>query len=496
MSEMSNIVLSVKNLNKTFGGVHALKDVNLDVKMGEVHCLAGENGSGKSTLIKNISGVHEPDSGEIIINGKSSARMTPAASIALGVQIIYQDFSIFPNLTVIENLALNKVIANDRKIVNKKEFREIAEEAISKIDFDVDLDALVEDLPVADKQLIAISRALLDDVKILVMDEPTTALTNTEISKLFKIVEQLKQDGVTIIFISHKLDEIFEICDTVTILRDGENVITAPVSEMDEEIFSYHMTGRRFDSGEKNKILPIEGKILLQAQNLSAKGFESVNLEVREGEILGVIGQLGSGLTELTLALFGMLTLSNGKILIEGKEEKINSAAKAEELGLALVPEDRLTEGLFLPQSISRNINVTKLDDSSNKLGVIDGEYLSKVSKNGVQDLGVVTVSDLLPVSTLSGGNQQKVLLARWLATQPKVLMLNGPTVGVDIGAKYDIHSLLKNLRDDGMGVIIASDDIKEVVNLCNRVLVMEEGKIIKEISADKITEDEISNFI
>ena len=310
---MENI-LEVKGIKKSFGGVHALKGVDLTIKKGETHCLAGENGCGKSTIIKVISGFYKPDEGRIQVDGKDYPTMTPTEAIKAGIQVIYQDFSIFPNLTVIENLAFNQVLANKKKFVNRKEFRRIAEEAVAKINFNVDLDALVETLPVADKQLIAISRALLDNAKLIIMDEPTTALTKKEVRRLFDIIEKLKASGVTILFVSHKLDEVFEISDSITILRSGENVISCPVSEMNEEKFTYYMTGRHFEDNKKEKEERKIGKIVLEAKNLSAPGFENVSFDLHEGEILGITGQLGSGRTELSLALSGMLKPTAGTI--------------------------------------------------------------------------------------------------------------------------------------------------------------------------------------
>ena len=273
---MENI-LAVKGIKKSFGGVHALKGVDLTIKKGETHCLAGENGCGKSTIIKVISGFYKPDGGTIEVDGKNYPVMTPGDAIKAGIQVIYQDFSIFPNLTVIENLAFNQVLANGKKFVNKKEFRKIAEEAVAKINFNVDMDALVETLPVADKQLIAISRALLDNARLIIMDEPTTALTKKEVKRLFEIIADLKKNVITILFVSHKLDEVFEISDSITILRSGENVISCPASEMTEEKFAYYMTGRHFDNQElmdnKKKTL---GEEVLRVENLSAPGFDYI----------------------------------------------------------------------------------------------------------------------------------------------------------------------------------------------------------------------------
>lgn len=443
---MENI-LSVKGIKKSFGGVHALKGVDLTIRKGETHCLAGENGCGKSTIIKVISGFYKPDGGTIEVDGRDYPVMTPADAIKAGVQVIYQDFSIFPNLTVIENLAFNQVLANGKKFVNKKEFRKIAEEAVAKINFNVDMDALVETLPVADKQLIAISRALLDNAKLIIMDEPTTALTKKEVKRLFEIIADLKKNGITILFVSHKLDEVFEISDSITILRSGENVISCPASEMTEEKFAYYMTGRHFDNQElaDNKKRTY-GEEVLSVENLSAPGFEDISFKLHKGEILGVTGQLGSGRTELSLSLFGLNRPTAGRIMVEGKEAKLTDVSKAEELGIALVPEDRLTEGLFLPQSIIKNITVTRFDALAGRLGFIREDSLVEESAKWVKELGVATKNHEFPVQTLSGGNQQKVVLAKWLANNPKILILNGPTVGVDIGAKYDIHTTLQLL--------------------------------------------------
>lgn len=483
---MENI-LEVKGIKKSFGGVHALKGVDLTIKKGETHCLAGENGCGKSTIIKVISGFYKPDEGRIQVDGKDYPTMTPTEAIKAGIQVIYQDFSIFPNLTVIENLAFNQVLANKKKFVNRKEFRRIAEEAVAKINFNVDLDALVETLPVADKQLIAISRALLDNAKLIIMDEPTTALTKKEVRRLFDIIEKLKASGVTILFVSHKLDEVFEISDSITILRSGENVISCPVSEMNEEKFTYYMTGRHFEDNKKEKEERKIGKIVLEAKNLSAPGFENVSFDLHEGEILGITGQLGSGRTELSLALSGMLKPTAGTIELEGEEVHFASVNQAQKKGIALVPEDRLTEGLFLPQSIMDNITVTRLDDIAVKGGFINHNKIEEESAQWVKDIGVVTADHKNPVSTLSGGNQQKVVLARALSISPKVLILNGPTVGVDIGAKYDIHNLLKKLAMQGMAILVVSDDTAEVIDTCDRAIIMQGGRITGSLTKEEL---------
>lgn len=473
---MENI-LSVKGIKKSFGGVHALKGVDLTIKKGETHCLAGENGCGKSTIIKVISGFYKPDAGTIEVNGIVHPNMTPSDAIKAGIQVIYQDFSLFPNLSVMENLAFNQVLANNEKFVNKKRFRTIAEEAIQKINFNVDLDARVEQLPVADKQLIAISRALVHDAKFIIMDEPTTALTSKEVNRLFDIIAELKSKGMTILFVSHKLDEVFEISDSITVLRSGENVISCPASEMTEDKFTYYMTGRHFENESPTLPKETSKEVILEAQNLSTKGFEDVSFQLHKGEILGVTGQLGSGRTELSLSLFGLNRPVSGKIIMEGQEVNLNSVQEAQKLKIALVPEDRLTEGLFIPQSIIDNITVTRLNSLSN-MGVLNKGRLMNEASTWVEKLEIATQNPTNAAGTLSGGNQQKVVLAKWLSDNPKILILNGPTVGVDIGAKYDIHKLLKQLAMQGMSIIVVSDDTAEVVSLCDRAIVMQGGKM------------------
>ena len=492
---MAEQILSLKGIRKSFGGVHALKGVDLEIKKGEVHCLAGENGCGKSTIIKVISGFYQPDAGQIAVDGEIYAKMSPTESIRAGIQVIYQDFSIFPNLTVRENLAFNQVLANKRVLASRREFTKIAEEALAKINFNVDLNALVETLPVADKQLIAISRALLDNARLIIMDEPTTALTHNEVQRLFEIINDLKDNGVTVLFVSHKLNEVFEICDSITILRNGENVISCPVSEMTEEKFTHYMTGRNFDLNTREN-REITGDMVLEAKNLSAPGFENVSFQLCKGEILGIAGQLGSGRSELSLTLFGLNKHTDGSLLLDGKEIELNNVKEAMDMGIALVPEDRLTEGLFLPQSIIRNITVSRLDDLATGVGVVSDKVLEEESAGWVKQIGVATADHRLPVSTLSGGNQQKVVLARWLSTKPKVLILNGPTVGVDIGAKFDIHALLRQCAKEGMSIIVVSDDASEIINTCDRTLVMRKGAVTAEISSADLDAKQLAEAI
>ncbi len=490
---MSDVILSVKNLSKSFEGVQALKDVSLTINKGEIRCLLGENGSGKSTLIKIISGVYAPDSGTVEIAGKSHAKLTPIESVHQGVQVIYQDFSIFPNLTVAENISINYQLAENIKVVNWRKIRRVAKATLRRIGVDIDLDAKVETLSVANKQLVAISKALLQDAKLIIMDEPTTALTNKEVDSLFKIIKQLQSEGIAILFVSHKLNEVFEISEKVTIIRNGENVIDGDISDFDISKFVYYMTGREIRStlftAEKKA-----GEAVLQVEKLCLKGgFKDINFKVNKGEILGITGLLGSGRTELALALFGIHKVNSGSIFIDGKQVGIRRIKDAVEHGIGYVPEDRLTEGLFLQQSISRNIIIGIIKTVSSKFGFITNKKIVDQSWDWVKYLGVKTSNPEFPVVTLSGGNQQKVVLAKWLARNPKILILNGPTVGVDIGSKQDIYQTIRGLADRGMAIIIISDDIPEVLNNCNRILIMNRGRIVCETDNQSISEDELA---
>ncbi|WP_199724014.1 MULTISPECIES: sugar ABC transporter ATP-binding protein [Anaerotruncus] len=490
---MAEYILSAQDIKKSFGGIYALDGVELNIKRGETHCLAGENGCGKSTLIKIISGVYQADSGSFTIDGKRFSHITPAQAIDAGVQVIYQDFSLFPNLTVMENLAFNREIANRRSLLSYRRMKQTALEALGKIGLSLDLKTRVADLPIADRQLIAIARALLSDAKLIIMDEPTSALTKKEVANLFRIIAELKEQGVSILFVSHKLDEVFQISDSITIFRSGRHVVTCPAAEMDRRKFSYYMTGREF-SEETERPSGDESDVVLETRGLGLRGaFEDVNLSLRRGEILGITGQLGSGRTELALSLFGLERPDGGAVLVEGKPVRIRRVADAEALGIAYVPEDRLTEGLFLPRSITINSAVTRLDALSGPAGTLRRAEMERETADWISRLSIAASDQRSAVGTLSGGNQQKVVLSKWLSRKPKILILNGPTFGVDIGAKYDIYHLLRTYARAGMSIIVASDDLAEVAGLCSRVLVMKDGRICGVFEGEQVTESNLA---
>lgn len=486
---MAQSLLKAEHVKISFGNVHALRDVSLEILPGEIHCLMGENGCGKSTIIKIISGVYQRDGGTVEFNGQKLDKITPIDAINLGIQVIYQDFALFPNLTVAENLALNTELASRKKTVSWKNVRKIAEEAVAKINFQVDMDQKVKELSVAQKQMVAISRALMSNAKLIIMDEPTTALTRKEVDALFKIILKLKEQGIAILFISHKLDEVFEISDRYTIFRNGEMVAAGNMKELDDKKFTYYMTGREF----ADKVFVAENvsdKPVLELKNLTKEGaFSDISFTLRRGEILGITGLLDSGRTELALSMFGMLPADSGEILKEGKPVKIASPRDAINCNIGFVPEDRLSEGLFLTQSIGDNIIISEIDRLKKKNGLFDHKKRDEEVEKWVKELEIKTQNPDNPATTLSGGNQQRIVLAKWLACDLDVLILNGPTVGVDIGSKHDIHMVLQRLAGQGLGVIIISDDLPEVIQNCSRVLVIKDGRIKSEYDTQKVNE-------
>ena len=495
---MSETLLEVKGISKHFGGVKALDRVDLTIGKGEIHCLLGENGCGKSTLIKVISGFYKPDGGTIIYDGKTYDHLTINQSIQLGIQVIYQDMSVFPNLTVAENIALNFELYNKKKLVNWKNVYKIAKQSLEHIGIDIPLDAKVGTLSVADKQLVAIARSILYNSRLIIMDEPTSALTRREVDKLFKVIRQLQSEGISVLFVSHKLDEVFEIAERFTILRNGRLIITDDAKNVDNEKFVYYMTGRKI---EENYFAPENvdtTKSLFKVENLCLKnGFENISFDIHPGEILGITGLLGSGRTELAKALFGLYAADSGSIYIDGREAHIRTPMEALKLNIAYVPEDRLTEGLFLTQSIENNMIVANINGLKKKNGTVDFEKGHTDCESWVKNLEI-KINELEDgIQTLSGGNQQKVVLGKWLETAPKVLILNGPTVGVDIGAKFDIHNYLRGLAaQKNMAIILISDDINEVLMNCNRILIIKSGHIVSEYKNTDLTAEKLQALI
>lgn len=484
---------SVENIVKSFGGARALSDVSMLVQSGEVHCLAGENGSGKSTLIKIMSGVHNPDSGVIKLSNKEFTALSPREAVQEGVQVIFQDFSLLPNLSVAENIALPNRIVNQTRLVSKRETKRIASEALSLIGVEMDIDTSVAEISIASKQLIAIARATNLGARLLFMDEPTTALTRKEINRLFKVVGELKKRGVATVFVSHKIDEIQEICSTITVLRNGEVVAEGPMKDFSAKSISKAMTGQDVSTTRIAPKLRSAKKKVLEVSNLSSKHtFEDISLSVAEGEILGITGLLGSGRTELAEAIFGKYPVDSGEIKVQGERVRLNSSRAALSAGIGYVPPDRLTQGLFLEQSILRNLVAVGIDSYRSGIGVLSPRKLSNEGGKWIADLKIKTKNSFNPVTSLSGGNQQRVVLAKWLAMNPKLMILNGPTVGVDVGSKREILEIIKDRASAGMSFLVVSDDIPELIQICHRVVVIKNGRISKEFEENQLNESSL----
>ncbi len=492
---MADELLKVTGIYKSFAGVHALQNVDLTVEPGRIHCLVGENGCGKSTLIKVIAGVYERDAGEIVINGKSFDRLSPIDAIREGIQVIYQDFSLFPNLTVAENIALNKELAEGRRLINWRRMRQIATDSLERIGVDLPLGATVDEMSVANKQLIAIAKALRQNSRLIIMDEPTSALTEREVKRLFTVIHKLQEErGIAFLFVSHKLNEVLEISETMIVMRNSKMVSSGDRSEYDNARLIYEMTGQKIADKVYDFTPDMSQAPLLKVEDLSAgDALNDISFELRTGEILGVTGLLGSGRTELALALYGLLPTDSGRIFMDGKQVEIRSIQKAIKNGIGYVPEDRLTEGLFLEQPISNNVVVRIIDRLRGKLGLTDPKQVNGQVDEWVKALSIKTPDPELPVNTLSGGNQQRVVLAKWLASKPRLMILNGPTVGVDVGSKDELHDMMKQLAGEGMGLLVISDDIPELLQTCNRILLMRHGYIVDRILPQETDENELA---
>jgi len=492
---MRDAFLDVRHISKRFGGVQALRDVSLTVGRGEIHCLAGENGSGKSTLIKIVAGVYRPDSGEIVVNGRSVECLRPIDAVREGIQVIYQDLSLFPNLTVAENLAINTLMEREGRWATPRRICRVASEAVARLGFEIDLRREVAGISVAERQLVAIARALLQDARLIIMDEPTTALTHREIDSLFRIIRNLQARGISTLFVSHKLTEVLEISERITVLRNGGKAAEGDASSFDYGTLVRHMTGKGIRTAEGASLCEGErGPSLLRVRGLCRRdAFRDISFDLGRGEILGIAGLLGSGRTELAMSLFGLTTVDAGTIEIDGETVQPGNVQDAMTRGIAYVPEDRLIEGLFLEQSVERNISAADLESFARWGGWLDFGRMREVVRTWMAALGITAPSTALPVQKLSGGNQQKVVLAKWLAGKARILLLNGPTVGVDVGAKAEIHGKLMELARNGMGVVVISDDLPELASLCRRALVMHRGRIVDELAMAEAAENALA---
>lgn len=490
--------LELRNIHKRFGGVHALRGIDLTLDLGEAYHLLGENGCGKSTVIKIMSGAHGPSEGEIVLNGKTYKELDPIQSLAAGIETVYQDLSLIPNLTVAENVALNQqLVEGNGKLLrrfDRTKLRQTAERALATVGLPTDrafLNTIVSELPLAMRQLVAISRAIATSAKLVIMDEPTTSLTRREVDNLIEVVNRLRADNVAVLFVTHKLDECYRIGGNAVVFRDGQCVAQGPIENYTKKQLSELMIGREIDAERYRTGTPGEAE-LLKLDGLSSPDFKNVNLALRKGEVLGITGLADSGRNELAMAITGVDPASNGAITLEGRKINVKNPAEAIELGIGYVPEDRLAEGLFLDKSIFENEIALILTRLSNKIGIVDQKKGREISASLMEQMRLNTKNMDLPVGALSGGNQQRVLIGRWLSIGPKLLVLHGPTVGVDVGSKDTIYRAIQTLAEAGMGLIIVSDDLPELLQNADRILVMNAGSIVKEFDAAEATEDQL----
>jgi simple sugar transport system ATP-binding protein len=490
-------LLKLDNISKIFGGVKALQAIRFDVLPGEVLCLAGENGCGKSTLIKVISGVYQPEPGAVMLmDGQSIEGLDPAKARELGIQVIWQDLALFPEMTVAENIAFEQNLGPRPRLVNYRQMKVAARRMLERLGVSIDLGRSVRSLSIAQRQIVAIARALVADARLVFMDEPTASLSHAETEALLTIVRRLSADGIAVVFVSHRLAEVLNVCTRVTVLRDGQYVGTFPTAGMTQTRLTELMTGRTFDYAVRTTDLSAAPAVL-QVNGLTRRGeYDAVSFSVRKGEILGVTGRLGAGRTELALSLFGMTRPDAGSISLDGKKLSLGSNRDAIRAGIAYVSEDRLQLGLVQPQSIGDNTVAAVLDDLLDATRLISLRKRDGLIKDWIQQLAVKIGKPEDAVSTLSGGNQQRIVLAKWLATNPKLLILDSPTVGVDVGARAGIFAIIHKLAAQGMAILLISDEIPEVYFNADRILHMRNGRMVKEYVPGATSIDQIERDV
>lgn len=483
-------ILEVKNLSKRFPGVLALDKTQLKVRPGEVHALLGENGAGKSTLMKCILGMYKPDGGEIYFDGRRVTINNTSEALKIGISMIHQEINLVQHRTIAENIWIGREPGRFG-ILNWKALYKKAEEMLERLELDLNPKTIVGKLSVAGMQMVEIARAISYDSRVIIMDEPTSALMDNEVNKLFKIIHDLKSKGIAIIYISHKMDEIFKIADRVTVFRDGQYVGEEDIGNVDEQKLVSMMIGREINQIFPKIQVPI-GDVAFEVKNLSRKGvFQDISFQVRKGEILGVSGLMGAGRSEIMQAIFGIERIDEGAIYLDGERLRIHSPKDAIKKGIGMVTEDRKLLGLVTCRSVRENITYASLDELSNWIFTnVTNE--NNASGDMIRMLDIKTPSQRQRVGALSGGNQQKVIVANWLLTKPKVLILDEPTRGIDVGAKSEIHKLMCKFAQDGMAIIMISSEMPEILGMSDRIIVMHEGRMKAEFNREDATQEKI----
>ena len=475
MSE--NDILLMENISKSFPGVKALSDVNLTVHKGTIHALMGENGAGKSTLMKILDGIYTPDAGQIIFQGQPVTIDTTHKALKLGISMIHQELSPIPYMTVAENIFLGREPLGRFGLIDRRKLNADTKALLHRLEININPTSLMKDLSVANTQMVEIGKAISYDASLIIMDEPTSAITEREVAHLFSMIRSLKAKGVTIIYITHKMDEVFQIADDITVLRDGRHVATVPATQTNKVRLITMMVGRELTELFPKEVAPI-GDVVLSVRNLTRAGIvEDVSFDLRRGEILGIAGLMGAGRTTVIESIFGIHKIDSGEIIIKGKKAQINSPADAIKNGLALLTEDRKLTGIMGVLPVRDNMMIASLRNYERR-GLLDGRLMEATYKQEKSRLDIKTPSMEQLIKFLSGGNQQKVLVSRWLLTSPDILILDEPTRGIDVGAKAEIHKLMSKLAQDGKAIIMISSELPEILGMSDRILVMHEGRV------------------
>lgn len=485
----NNYILTLKNITKEFPGVKALDDVTINIERGTIHGLVGENGAGKSTLIKVLAGIYQPNKGEIILDGKPCRFNGPIEARRAGISVVHQEIKLAEPLSVAENMFLGNVQLKNG-LVDWKGMRRRAREIVEDLGMDIDINAQVSSLTVAKKQIVEIMHAINNNSRILIMDEPSAVLTDRELEVMFRIVKQLRDEGITIIYISHRLDEIFGLCSNVSVLRDGCHIDTIPVASVDRQGLINMMVGREMGQEYPKEVGNVGGTIL-EVKNLSRGILQDISFEVKSGEVFGISGLVGAGRTELARAILGIDKPESGEVYVRGKKVHYRTFADAIRDGLGLIPEDRKLQGLVQIMSVKRNTTLVNMKRVL-RAGVISSSLEEKLSKEYADKLHVVTPSMETEVQYLSGGNQQKVVIAKWLFQNSEILFLDEPTRGIDVGAKAEIYRLINRMAKEGKTIIMISSEMPELLGMCDRIMVMHEGHKMGELNAAEATQEKI----
>lgn len=488
------ISLCIKDVHKSFSNTKVLKGVSLEILAGEVHALVGENGAGKSTLMNIISGVLSANEGQVFLNGEEVHFRNPNDAQLAGIGFVHQELALCPHVTVAENIFVHR-LPEKNGLVNRKLLNKMAVQELEPFHASIRPDQKVSELSVAEQQVVEIAKALSMNCRVLILDEPTSSLNDAEAEALFKIIRDIKQKGISVLYISHKLSEIFDICDRVTVLRDGVLIGTHDVGEITGESIVSEMVGKELKSLYPPKSEHIGEPILQVDDFCSGNLFQNVSFHLNEGEILGLSGLVGAGRTEVVRAICGIDKYEKGKVFLEGKQLRIRRYSSALKAGICYLTEDRKLDGLFLKMSIADNL-IAIINKQIAKYNLVPKKYAQKLTMEYKESLNIKFADPNQPIGSLSGGNQQKVLIAKLLACNPKIIIMDEPTRGIDVGAKSEIHNMLRELCSKGVGIIVISSELPEIVGLCDRVMVMHEGRMVGELSNDEVTQDKIISSI